>query len=231
MTETGFDAACFRVFDNQAELAEAAANALFERISETVSKQGVCHVVLPGGSTPAACLQRLGALPLPWNAIHWYPGDERCLPPGHPERNDTMIEQTLFADPTRRRRSHFHPFAAESGARQAAASFARTTAAPRLDIAVLGMGEDGHIASLFPGNPALSLQETVVPVFDAPKAPAERVSFGMTALRQAKWRVILTAGESKRKVLSACRNGQRFPVTRFSPSVCFVDRLAMPEPA
>ena len=76
--------------------AKACADYLAERIIAVLETQALCHVALPGGSTPAACLSRLAGQALPWSRVHWYLGDERCLPREDAGRNDHMIEQQLW---------------------------------------------------------------------------------------------------------------------------------------
>ena len=186
-----------------------------------------CHVALPGGSTPATCLSRLAEQPLPWDRVHWYLGDERCLPRGAAERNDRMIEQHLWHAITAPK-NNIHPIPAELGAERAAEIYAGLIdAIDRLDIVLLGMGEDGHTASLFPDNPALNDPGSVVPVHHAPKPPADRVSLGITTLKAATERVVLTTGPGKRDATDQVKAGVPLPINRIGPLLWFVDRAAV----
>jgi 6-phosphogluconolactonase len=216
----------FKVLPNPEAVATEAAAYLFNRINNCVDKKGECHVVLPGGTTPARCLELLADMPLPWKHIHWYPGDERCYPAGHAERNDTMIINKLFSG-----RNHsilnFHPIPAELGPEQGAEQFAkRINATAGIDIVVLGMGEDGHTASLFPENPALTDSRSVVPVYNAPKAPKERISLSLATLKNAESCIVIATGANKREALLNIRNGQPLPVSMVDPDVWFVDKTA-----
>ncbi len=221
----------FRIYETAEQVAQAAAGYLFEQIKACVESKGVCHIVLPGGSTPARCLELLADEPLPWQSIHWYPGDERCYPVGHAERNDSMILKKLFATNIDAAKT-FHPVPAEKGPAQGAEEYTMLLADylcesdSVMDIVVLGMGEDGHTASLFPGNAALKDVRQVVPVYDAPKAPLERVSLGMSFLKNADKRLVITTGDSKREILSRIQRGEVFPVSQIEPDIWFVDQAA-----
>ncbi|UCB55729.1 MAG: 6-phosphogluconolactonase [Thiotrichales bacterium] len=217
------------VFADAESVAQAAADYLASQISACVNARGVCHVALPGGSTPARCLELLSQQDLPWQKIHWYLGDERCYPVGHEERNDRMIERQLWSRidaPAQTR----HPIAAELGPQQAAKHYAGLIdAVGRLDIVVLGMGEDGHTASLFPENSALDSDDSVVAVYHAPKPPAERVTLGLKTIQSAEQRIVLVSGSGKREALNQIERGVKLPISRIGPSSWFVDEAAAPD--
>ncbi len=209
-------------------VAEAAAAYLAQRIRTHVDAHGICHLALPGGTTPARCLAQLASLALPWQQVHCYLGDERCLPPGDPERNDTMLAESLWsrvAIPA----ANIHPIAAELGPTEGARRYCPVIEnAGRIDIALLGMGEDGHTASLFPDNPALALTAPVVPVFDAPKPPPERVSLSIQTLRDSGERIVLVTGSSKAAALRRVKAGDPLPVNLIGPLCGFCDAAADP---
>jgi len=216
----------FRLFPDAEAVAQAATDFLHDQITACINETGCCHVALPGGSTPARCLELLSTRELPWNRIHWYLGDERCYPVAHPERNDSMIAQQLWSridTPL----ENLHPIPAELGAEPAAKKYsALIDQIERLDIVVLGMGEDGHTASLFPGNPANENNHAVVAVFDAPKPPAERVSLGLTTIQSAVQRIVLVSGSAKHPALVQLKQGVQLPISRIGPSTWFVDEAA-----
>ena len=217
----------FNVYETPEDVAQAAADYIFQQIKTCVDKKGECHVVLPGGSTPARCLELLAEKSLPWKNIHWYPGDERCYPIGHAERNDSMIMAKLFS----RQKSaseNFHPIPAELGPEQGARSYAALIdQTAGIDIVLLGMGEDGHTASLFPENPALKDQYSVVAVFNAPKAPDERISIGLSTLKNAGKCIVITTGKNKREALAKVKKGEALPITLIEPDIWFVDKEAV----
>ena len=215
-----------RVHNTPEEVAQAAADYLHQQITDCVSVNDICHVVLPGGTTPAHCIKLLAEKSLPWDQIHWYPGDERCYPVGHKERNDSMIESNLFAP--ERSVKNLHPIPAELGPEQGAVRYASlidTVAA--FDIVVLGMGEDGHTASLFPGNVALNNKASVVPVYDSPKSPDERVSIGLDMLKYAGECIVIATGSGKKDALERLIAGELLPIGMVEPDVWFVDVKAV----
>ncbi|RMG38819.1 MAG: 6-phosphogluconolactonase [Gammaproteobacteria bacterium] len=185
-------------------------------------------LVLAGGTTPLATyrlLARDGDERPDW---HLYYGDERCLPPEHPERNSRMVEQTGL---TRLVGGHL-PIPAELGPETAALRYTGLIMpALPFDLVLLGMGEDGHTASLFPGRqwPA----GPVIPVHDAPKPPPERVSLSPTTLQACRHMLILVSGESKREALQAWRRGADLPVARVAacPQATVLAETALLEPA
>ena len=216
----------FKVYKTPEAVAQAAADYLFQQIKTCVSKKGQCHVVLPGGSTPARCLELLAEKSLPWKNIHWYPGDERCYPVGHAERNDSMISARLFSLQAHNI-ENFHAMPAELGPELGAERYAKLIdATGGLDIVVLGMGEDGHTASLFPGNEVLNDKRSVAPVYGAPKPPAERISIGLTTLRNAGECIVIATGENKHEALKKLKEGAVMPVGQIEADIWFIDEAA-----
>jgi len=216
----------FKIFPDAEAVAQAAAEYLYDQITTCVNAKAVCHVALPGGSTPARCLELLSGKPLPWSSIHWYVGDERCYPPGHPERNDSMIQLQLWSR-IETPAENLHPIPAELGPELAAETYSvLIDKIGCLDIVVLGIGEDGHTASLFPNNPAIENKHSVVPVFDAPKPPAERVSLGLTTIQSAGQRIVLVSGSGKREALAQLKQGKQLPIALIGASHWFVDEAA-----
>ena len=217
----------WQIFADPAEAATACAEHLAQQIKAVLESREHCHVALPGGNTPAACLSRLAEQPLSWDRVHWYLGDERCQPRGDVARNDHMIEQYLWRAINAPEACR-HPIPAERGAEPAAEIYAELIdALDRLDIVLLGLGEDGHTASLFPDNPALEDQRTVVPVHHAPKPPPERVSLGITTLQSATERVVLATGPGKRDAVKQVKAGAPLPINRIGPLHWFVDQAAV----
>jgi 6-phosphogluconolactonase len=216
----------FRIFPDAEAVAQAATDFLYDQITACVKEKSVCHVALPGGSTPARCLQLLSCKDLPWSSIHWYVGDERCYPVAHPERNDTMIAQQLWSrieTPV----ENLHPIPAELGPELAAEIYSTLiNQIGSVDIVVLGMGEDGHTASLFPDNPANEDEHAVVAVYNAPKPPAERVSLGLTTIQSALQRIVLVSGNAKHVALARLKQGIQLPIGRIGPAYWFVDEAA-----
>jgi len=214
----------WHVFDTFDQASKAAANLIATKMQSVIEEKNICHVVLPGGNSPKSCFSYLSEKNLPWEKVHWYLGDERCYPKDHPERNDTMIMKNLWSKISK---TNIHPIPAELGAEEGAEHYRKLMdQVGNIDIAFLGMGEDGHTASLFPGNEALNNLETVVPVFNSPKPPDARVSLGLNLLKRVKSKIILTGGEGKAKIIARIKSGDDLPVNRLGDINWFLDKKA-----
>ncbi len=187
------------------------------------------RVALAGGETPRRCYERLREMSVDWKRVQVYFGDERCLPRGDAQRNDRMAHEALLGHvdiPP----DNVHAIPAEHGARDRRRGICGAAGTPvlPLDLVLLGLGEDGHIASLFFGNPAAELNELVVPVFDAPKPPPERVSLGLGALNSARAKMFLISGKAKQEALEKIMRGIELPAARVAGAEWHVDRAALP---
>ena len=217
----------WHVYPSKEETIQAVTDFLANKITDVLDKKPACYVALPGGNTPAPCLQKLAGMSFPWERIHWYLGDERCFPVGHPERNDTMIRNNFWSS-LRAPEENFHVMPTELGPEKAAEIYAKTIdAIGALDIAFLGMGEDGHTASLFPGNAALTLEDSAVPVFNAPKPPPERVSLSRDTLKAAGTRIVLTMGASKQDAIQQIKDAAELPINTIGDIDWYVDTQAI----
>lgn len=216
------------VHDDLDKLSAAVAHRIAASATQAIAARGTFHLVLAGGETPRHCYEKLRHLAVDWAHVQIYFGDERCLPRGDAQRNDTMARETLLAHisiPP----GNIHAIPAELGAREAATRYASLleNAAP-LDLVLLGMGEDGHTASLFPGNPATDNMAAAVPVFNSPKPPAERVSLGMGTLNAARQKMFLVAGAGKRSALEQISRGALLPAARVTDAEWHLDRASLP---
>ena len=185
----------------------------------SIRERGQFHFVLAGGNTPRKVYEALRSARTEWTAWHLYFGDERCLPEDDPERNSCMaIGAWLSHVPVPL--AQIHVIRGELGPREAAASYAATLRGlGDFDLVLLGLGEDGHTASLFPGNDWGTTAESAdaLPVFDAPKPPPERVTLSAARLSRARKVLFLVSGESKRKALADWRSGCAIPAAAICP--------------
>jgi len=200
------------VLDNPEEVAQVACQRILAAAEHAIDKRGCFHIVLAGGTTPGKTYELLSLESSDWQCWHIWFGDERCLPSDHRERNSLMIEQTLTSRvPIPSNQIHIIP--AEQGPVAAAEFYAqRLEAVPLFDMVLLGMGEDGHTASLFPGKQYI-MGKTVLPIFDAPKAPAERVSLSAEMLSQCAYLMFIITGKTKFDAVSRWRSGEGLPVS------------------
>jgi 6-phosphogluconolactonase len=216
-----------RVVADQGELAEAAARLALADLEAAVEAHGQATWVLAGGGTPVAAYRRLAAHDLragvEWDRVRVAMGDERCVPAGHPEANWSQAAAALLDHAPVPDHHRLRP-PGELGPEPAATAYQRALAGlpataggvPRLELVWLGVGEDGHCLSLFPGRPELEVGDRlVVPVRGAPKPPPERVSLTLAALAGTERLLVLAAGPAKADPVARARAGDdRLPVTR-----------------
>ena len=205
----------WRVFSDSDALVARLADALCEVAERAVATCGAFHLVLAGGSTPLALYRALAernAGDAHWHL--WY-GDERCLPVDHRERNSRLIEAAWLTaskiPPVNRR-----PIPAEFGAFRASDLYAdelKTVA--DFDVVLLGMGEDGHTASLFSGHDwgAVPNSPDVLAVQDAPKPPPERVSLSAFRLSRISRVWFVVTGSGKKTAITHWKAGEALPVS------------------
>jgi 6-phosphogluconolactonase len=223
----------WQVFPDAAALAGQAEALILDAARAAIAARGVFHLVLAGGNTPKdayECLRECGAN---WAKWQIYFGDERCLPRGDPGRNDTMARRA-WLDHIRIPPVNIHPIPAEHGAEKGAQRYAEILRrVPEFDLVLLGLGEDGHIGSLFPGKPGLGKNDAdVLAIRAAPKLPKERVSLSAARLSRARRALFLVSGESKRDAMRAWRAGADIPARHIAPALgvdVYVDRAAWPE--
>lgn len=205
--------------DHQALAASAVARIL-AAAKRAYAARGAFHMVLAGGSTPVASYHLLAQAEPSCQGWQLYLGDERCLPVDHADRNSVMVGDALL-DRLAERSARFHPIAAERGAQAAASDYGRLlTGVDCFDLVLLGLGEDGHTASLFPGHPpgvAPDVSASVLAVHDAPKPPPDRVSMSAWRLGRAREVLFLVAGEGKREAVRRWRAGDSLPASLIRP--------------
>jgi 6-phosphogluconolactonase len=201
----------WHVFDDADAVAAQAAQRILQAASLAITERGLFRIVLAGGRTPQAAYRLLVGADTDWSSWEIYFGDERCLPVNDEERNSLMAARALL-DSVAIPATHVHPILAERGAEAAAGEYEPVVrAALPFDLVLLGMGEDGHTASLFPGqqHPA---DQLVHAVHNAPKPPPDRVSLSASALSEAREVLILVTGAGKRAAILGWRAGERLPI-------------------
>ena len=179
------------------EVAARAAQVLAAALDAARAIHGAGHGALAGGSTPRRAYELLGPLLPDWADVHLWFGDERCVPPDDPDSNFRMVREALDAPG-----ATIHRIRGELGAEAAAADSSAELGDTTLDVALLGLGEDGHTASLFPNRPELQARGVAIPVHDAPKPPPDRVSLTLEKLNASRRIVLLVAGASKAEALA-----------------------------
>ncbi|TGN18267.1 6-phosphogluconolactonase [Leptospira idonii] len=174
------------------------------------------HIVLTGGDTAKLIYSRLRSLHTDWSKWYFYFGDERCVPENHPDLNSLMAKETLLDHiPIKKQQVFIMP--SYLGPKKGALEYSKIIdfSVP-LDLILLGLGEDGHVASLFPGkdHPA---DQSVVPVFDSPKLPKERISLSKERINSSDFILLIAKGKKKEEVVQNIKEGKPLPVTSLSP--------------
>jgi 6-phosphogluconolactonase len=191
-----FDKNKFTIFSNELELASELCKYIEKRIYEVISERGYCNIIIPGGTSPRLLFKNLSQLSLPWSLIRFFLSDERCLPLNHEQRNDRVFNNYFLSCVDSK--SIFFNIPAELGQVEGVKCYESVLNKNSLmDIVILGIGEDGHIASLFPNNKALKSKKSCVEVSNAPKPPKNRISIGLDVIKNASERIILVIGSSK----------------------------------
>lgn len=232
-----------------ADLSRRAAAEFVRATRDAAARSGRAAVALSGGSTPKALFALLAgpefAPQIPWPDVHFFWGDERAVPPDHPDSNYRMAFETLLSKapvPP----ENVHRIEAEKPPEAAAAAYEKTlreffhlaeTDRPRFDLVLLGLGADGHTASLFPGSPALAEERRPVVAVYVEKLGAHRITLTLPVLNRAANVFFLVSGADKAAALAAVFRpgaGERLPAARVDPSdgrlVWFVDEAAAPPP-
>ncbi len=221
------------VLASAADVAERAARDVAELIRERAGRSLRTSLMLAGGTTPRATYQRLSERDLPWHTVDFFFGDERAVAPDHPDSNFAMAKAALF-DPVCASSSQVHRMLGESADLESAAESYARALPPALDMMILGMGEDGHTASIFPGQPAArERSRAVVVVTAAPKPPPTRLTITPPVIARAARCLVLVTGTGKRAALARARTTEdtsAVPVCAARHGLFLVDRDAAGEP-
>ncbi|MDQ8045803.1 MAG: 6-phosphogluconolactonase [Solirubrobacteraceae bacterium] len=184
------------VFEDAGAIAAAAANIIDARITEKLSATGRADIAISGGRIAGPLFDDLTKRRADWTGVHLWIADERCVPYDDPDSNVKLVRERLPAPG-----SVLHAPPPDGDPEKRALAYSFQLKERVLDLVFLGLGEDAHTASLFPDNPAVDDERTIVPVFDSPKPPAERTSLSLGTLTAIPVRLFLVTGEGKREAL------------------------------
>ena len=208
----------FQVLATPEDVARAAADQIV-----AVLEGGARTLVLAGGNTPKRCYELLAGAEVRWGRVTVLFGDERCVPPDDPDSNYRMAKEALL---DRVAPATVHRIAGELGPDEAAAAYDGIVGAlAPLDVVLLGAGEDGHTASLFPGHPEVHASGFAVGVRNAPKPPPDRVSLTLPALQGARRVIVLATGAGKADAVARARRGE-VPSGMIAGALWLLDRAA-----
>lgn len=197
-------------FPGNDALADHAAIRFVDVAREAIAERGRFNVALSGGSTPRLLYQRLRLSGIDWSRVHVYWSDDRFVPPDHPDSNEGMARRELLAfvgvaDAV----GMYRP-----GTPEEAALAYEKALAEQLDLVLLGMGADGHTASLFPGDPSVEEEQRLVAASHAPVGVRDRITFTRPLIRSARHVQVLIAGLDKRAAWDRIEAGEPVPLGR-----------------
>lgn len=216
------------IFPMPTQLFEAAADEFFRVVYDCMRRGGICRIALSGGSTPKSLYSLIadrvdkGLAPgIDWSRVHLFFGDERCVPPDHPDSNYRMVKQSLLAHGltvnVRRVLGELKPEeAAAQYEEQMREDFGNGM--PKFDLIILGMGPDGHTASLFPGSAALNDRSRWVAANYVEKFKSWRITFTYQVLNGANDVLFLVAGTDKAEALAQVLKGADLPAAKVKPT-------------
>ena len=202
--------------------ADAVAAAAAEDIAGTL-RGGARTFVMAGGTTPQRCYELLSRMQVEWGRVSVLFGDERCVPPDHPDSNYRMAREALL---DRVAPATVFRMPAELGPDAGARLYAEVVESVfPLDLVLLGIGEDGHTASLFLGHVALAASGLTVGITDSPKPPPQRVTLTLRALQTAKRVIIIATGAGKAEAVARARRHE-VPSGMIAGARWLIDRAA-----
>lgn len=218
----------YQVYVDRQQLCQAAAERWAELAAESIRARNGFHVALAGGSTPEPVYRLLRDRSLEWGKIHLYWGDERAVPADHPDSNYRMVKEALL-DHITIPAENIHPMNVHSDIeltvqeyRQVLNTFLYRSANgwPCFDLVMLGVGDDGHIASLFPETSALSVSDSSVVSVYVDKLASWRITLTYPVINTARHIMLLVAGEAKAPVIAQVlgrADKQNYPVQKLKP--------------
>lgn len=204
------------VYEDANTVATKACELIKQAADTAINDKGLFRIVLAGGTTPGHIYQMLTKESYDWSQWEFYLGDERCLPTDSADRNSQMALETLLNDiDVPAENIYFIP--AELGAEEGAKSYAETIQSKvPFDMALLGMGEDGHTASLFPGHIHENKEELTHAVYNSPKPPSDRVSLSASCLSNSDQVLMIVTGAGKKDSVDAWKNSESLPIAEIS---------------
>lgn len=197
------------ILADKTALIQRALELVLEKLHAAIAARGIATLALSGGSTPKPLYEALAQQHLPWDSLHIFWGDERYVPPTHPDSNEGMARQA-WLNHVPIPASHIHPMPTDASDPAVAAERYEQDirqffqippgSFPSLDVILLGMGDDGHTASLFPHTAALQVQDRLITVGNKDGQP--RLTFTAPLINQARCVVFMVAGASKQPALA-----------------------------
>lgn len=193
-------------------------------ILSTLKNKEFFYCVLPGGRTLPKILSLMELINIDWSKVVFLLTDERCVPIGDKNRNDNAIYEFLKSSKSFRK-NNFRLIPAELGPFKSSIKYAKIISNINdIDLAILGLGEDGHTASLFHGKFNYEDKRTVIPIYNAPKYPSKRVSLSFNKLLNCKEKIVIAFEDDKSDIINSINNGHSFLITKLKPKFWIIKK-------
>ena len=201
------------IFDDEMSLSEALAQEILNIAKKSISEKNCFSIVLTGGQSVLNLYKILSKSDSNWEKWHIYIGDERCVPMGHKDRSDRVINK-IWLNNSLIPKKNIYFIKAELGLTRAQEEYERILRkVNKFDVVLLSMGEDGHVASLFPGHVYPKNQKVIIDN-NSPKLPKQRVSMSYQQLNKAHYVFKLIIGETKKKSVALLKQNANLPITK-----------------
>ncbi len=207
-------------FESVALLQENLAEKICALGNTCIKEKNIFSVVLAGGETPRGIYARLSHCNSDWSRWHIYFSDERCLPAGHPDRNDSMA-RSVWLDHVAIPAQNIHAIPAHPSTKESISQYNQTLAhIDTFDLVLLGLGEDGHTASLFPGHDWGTDEHATatLAVNNAPKPPPQRISMSARRLSSSRQLWFIVTGKHKQDAVAHWQRGDNIPAASIQPA-------------
>jgi 6-phosphogluconolactonase len=215
-----------KLFATESEVFQFTAKLLTEIIKTSVDEHEDCNVIVAAGRSITKSLECLLPNSIDWRRVNWFLADERCVASDDPQRNDLQIRQVLQRT-LGNSYGNVNSSRTNTNLEEAVKEYAtRIDRINMFDFCLLGMGDDGHIASLLPGHWALKSTDSCCLVSDSPNPPSQRITLSMSTLRNTNNRIVVTTSATKKQAVREFRNNPQTPVRIFEPTVVALDHGA-----
>ena len=195
-------------------------------INAAIHERGSANVILAAGNSIEKTLSFLDQRDAQWAQVKWFLADERCVDHYDEQRNQLRLTSVLKKSIGEKFGEIVGPNAHDSPEESASKYASRIEAIDMFDFCLLGMGNDGHIASLLPNHPALDSKEICFVVNDSPNLPKKRITLTLESLARSQNRILITTGASKQKAIKDFVNNPQAPVRLFDPTAIIADQVA-----
>ncbi len=215
-----------QIFAIDSQTFKSAAQTITELIDNSIDQYQTANVIISSGNAISQTLGCLSTNTIDWQKVNWFLADERCVAANDPESNQLQITKVLEKSLGEKYGTVIAPDTRRAPEKAVADYASRIASISMFNFCLLGMGNDGHIASLLPQHSALSSNESCCLVTDSPNPPSERITMTLKTFARISSRILVTVGAAKNEAIKNYVADPRTPVRLFNPTIIFSDRAA-----